>query len=88
MDGAALERVLDGSQFDGFDPEAALTAIRSPVHLLAGDVTVGGTIDRPERLASLVGRYTCRTLPGVGHFIHHTVPADYVQELAAFAEAC
>jgi pimeloyl-ACP methyl ester carboxylesterase len=90
MDLGVLEPVVDGTQFEGFDPDEALAAIRSPVHLLAGDVAFGGTVEQRdvERLASVVRCFTRRMLPGVGHFIHHTAPIEYVHELRAFARAC
>ena len=90
MDAEALQPVLDGTQFDGFNPDDALAKIESPVHLLAGAVSLGGAIEQRdvERLASVVRRYTHRMLPGVGHMIHHTAPADYVSEVLAFAQAC
>ena len=82
--------MLDGSQFDGFDPEEALGAIAAPVHLLAGTVGLGGTIEPRdvERRAALVRRYTHRIMPEVGHFIHHTAPSDYVDEVRTFASMC
>ncbi len=90
LDVGILDAILDGSQFDGFDPDAALAAIAVPVHLLAGTVACGATIapGDVERLAALMPRFTHRTLPGVGHFVHHTAPADYVAELRAFAARC
>lgn len=90
MDVGVLEPVLDGTQFDGFDPDAALAKIAAPVHLLAGEVIFGGTIEQRDvqRLGSVIRRYTHRTLPGVGHLIHHTVPIDYVQEIRSFAGSC
>ena len=90
MDLGVLESVLDGTQFEGFDPDEALAAIQSPVHLLAGEVALGGTIEQRdvERLASVIRCYTSRTLPGVGHLIHHMAPTDYVHEIRAFAQAC
>ena len=90
MDVGALDAVLDGTQYDGFDVDAALAAIRVPVHRLAGDVRVGGAIEWEDvrRVGTLVRRYTHRTLPGVGHLIHHTATSEYVQELRAFVAAC
>ena len=90
MDLGVLDSILDGTQFEGFDPDEALAAIRSPVHLLAGEVALGGTVEQRdvERLASVIRCYTSRTLPGVGHLIHHTAPADYVHEIRTFVQAC
>jgi len=90
MDLEVLRCMLDGSQFDGFDPEEALGAIAAPVHLLAGTVGLGGTIEPRdvEQLAALVRRYTHRIMPEVGHFIHHTAPSDYVDEVRTFASMC
>jgi pimeloyl-ACP methyl ester carboxylesterase len=90
MDVEALQPVLDGTQFDGFNPDEALAKIASPVHLLAGEVSLGGAVEQRdvERLASVIRRYTHRMLPGVGHMIHHTAPTDYVSEVRALAETC
>jgi len=73
MDPSALDPVLDGTQFDGFDVDAALATIRIPVHLVAGNVAAGGTISQKDvrRIAGLVHRFTSRSLPSVGHFVHH-----------------
>src|SRR5262245_685796 len=86
MDPAVLESLLDGSQFDGFDVDATLAGITCPVRLLAGDVACGGVIAQAdvERLATVIPRYAHRTLPGVGHFIHHTAPAEYADEVRTF----
>jgi pimeloyl-ACP methyl ester carboxylesterase len=82
--------MLDGSQFDGFDPDAVLAAIAAPVHLLRGEVELGGTIaaDDAERLRSVARHYTRRTVSGVGHFIHHTAPAVFVDEIRDFTRRC
>ncbi len=90
MDIGVLEPLLDGTQFDGFAPDAALAKIVAPVHLLAGEVTFGGTIEQRDvrRLGAVIRRYAHHTLPGVGHFIHHTVPVDYVQEIRTLAGSC
>src|SRR4029079_3041115 len=67
LDLDALESVLDGLLFEGFDPEQALAAILSPVHVLAGEVAFGGALEERdiERLAQVVRHFTARTLPGV-----------------------
>jgi pimeloyl-ACP methyl ester carboxylesterase len=90
LDVGVPDAMLDGSQFDGFDPDAALAKIACPVHVLAGAVHLGGTITARdvERLASTIRHCTHRSLSGVGHLIHHTAVDVYVGEVRAFAEAC
>ena len=88
LDVAVLDPVLDGTQFDGFSPETDMTRIRCPVEILAGEPSLGGTIDREEleRLRAALPNVAYRVLPGMGHFIHHTAPDVYVAELSRFVE--
>jgi pimeloyl-ACP methyl ester carboxylesterase len=88
VDVGVLDTVLDGTQFDGFAPDDDIARIQCPLHVVAGEASLGGTIDRQdlEHLKSLIPHLTYRVLPGLGHFIHHTAPTLYTQELRSFAE--
>jgi pimeloyl-ACP methyl ester carboxylesterase len=88
LDLGVLDPLLDGTQFDGFSPDDDVARIRCPLHVLTGEVPLGGTMDRQDldRLKSAVPHLSFRVFSGVGHLIHHTAPNAYVQELRSFAE--
>jgi pimeloyl-ACP methyl ester carboxylesterase len=90
MDVSTLDPVLDGSQFDGFDPDHALALINAPIRLVAGNVDLGGAIAASDvrRLQSLAVDYGFELMGDVGHFIHHTAPHEYARAVSAFAAAC
>jgi pimeloyl-ACP methyl ester carboxylesterase len=87
VDVGVLDALLDGTQFDGFAPDDDLARIECPLHVLSGEVSFGGTIGPQDldRLKSLIPHLSYRVLPGLGHFIHHTAPTPYVEELRSFA---
>ncbi len=88
VDIGVLDALLDGTQFDGFAPDNDMARIQCPLRVVAGETSLGGTIDRQEleHVKSLIPHSSYRILPGMGHFIHHTAPTLYLQELRSFAE--
>ncbi len=65
-----------------------MARIQCPLHVVSGEVALGGTIGPQDldRLKSVIPHVSNRVLPGLGHFIHHTAPTLYVEELRRFAE--
>ena len=86
LDPRALDAAIDGSVFDGFNPDNVLAQIRCPVHLLAGQAELGGAMTDADvdRLVHTVPDYTVTHLHDVGHGIHGEQPRAYLHELKQF----
>jgi len=81
-----LNAAIDGSLFDGFDPESVLQQIQCPAHLLAGRAELGSALTDGDidRLVGTVPDCTVTMVNDVGHGIHGEQPRVYLHELRQF----
>lgn len=86
LDPRALNAAIDGSLFDGFDPDSVLQQIQCPAHLLAGRAELGSALTDGDidRLVGTVPDCTVRVLHDVGHGLHGEQPHVYLHELRQF----
>jgi pimeloyl-ACP methyl ester carboxylesterase len=89
MDPTVLDPAIDGVILGGREPDALLTQIRCPIHLLAAQITLGGAMDAQdvERFAAHAPHATFAVLEDVGHGIHQERPEEFVRSLQQFASA-
>jgi pimeloyl-ACP methyl ester carboxylesterase len=88
-DPRVLDPVLEGTLFEGFDPDTALPRITCPTHLIAGGYEQGGLVRREDvdRITALTPRCSQTLWPELGHDIHTVRPEEYSQELLRFIRA-
>lgn len=88
-DPSTLDPVLNGSLFDGFEPDSLLSQIRCPVMLIAGNSNRGSALreEDADRVASLVDDLEITKLDKVGHEIHTTQPLWFANTIRKFLVA-
>lgn len=74
------------------EAEACWRRIEAPVLMLLAELSeyrpALGEDGRDERFAAALGRLTLRTLPGVGHMMHHEDPQAVADAIREFAQSC
>jgi pimeloyl-ACP methyl ester carboxylesterase len=88
-DPRVLDPVLDGTLFEGLDPDQDLPKITCPVHLIAGRYELGGSMRSQdiERTISLIPKCIHVVWEDVGHDIHTIRPGDYSEEVLSFVNS-
>jgi pimeloyl-ACP methyl ester carboxylesterase len=88
VDPDVLEAALQGTMYDGFEPDRLLPEVRCATHLLAAGHARGGAMRATEieRVVSAIPDCTCTLWSSVGHDIHHSWTGEYLQELRCFLE--
>lgn len=83
LDLGVLDTALEGHILGQYQPDELLTQVRCPVHLLAGQIGFGGTLDPADvqRAISKFPRCTHTVFEGAGHLIHEERPEAYLQAL-------
>ncbi len=86
FDPHVLDPAIEGVFFDAPGPDAVLEMISCPVHLLAGQWALGGTMNEADvqRMVARTSRCTYRVLDNVGHQIHAERADEYLAELTQF----
>lgn len=86
-DPRVLDPVLDGTLFEGFDPDLDLPKIACPARLIAGRYELGGSMRNQdiERTISLIPQCIHVVWADVGHDIHTIKASDYSHEVLSFA---
>lgn len=85
-DPRTIDPVLNGTLFEGFDPEQDLPEITCPAHLITGSFEHGGVMRRQdiERTISLIPNCSHVMWEKVGHNIHTVSPGEYSEEVLSF----
>lgn len=83
-DGVILDLLARRDEYFALD--AALPATESPTLLMRADPARGGTLTEAEakRTVALLPRGECVFMPGAGHAIHATKPAEFTRRLLDF----
>lgn len=81
-------QVLDGSAFDGHEPDALLRAIRCPLMILYGDVELGGRLrpDDLDRIRRLAPAAELVHVPGVGHGVPREGASQFLEAVLPFLD--
>lgn len=85
-DPRVLDPVLDGTLFEGFDPDVDLPRVTCPTYLIAGSFEHGGSM-RPqdiEKTTALIPNCVHVVWDDVGHDIHTIKPDKYAKQVFAF----
>jgi pimeloyl-ACP methyl ester carboxylesterase len=85
MDLSVLDVGLAGDFLSSYDPDVLLAQARMPVHLMAGQATLGGMMEARdvERFVAAVPHGTHEVVDA-GHVIHDERPEDFVRALCQF----
>jgi pimeloyl-ACP methyl ester carboxylesterase len=80
---------LAGRWLDGFDTVATLRRVACPTLMLQGDHALGGALpdEYAAELAACLRDGVRMKLPGVGHNIHGTQPAEMLRHMLPFLDA-
>jgi pimeloyl-ACP methyl ester carboxylesterase len=83
MDPTVLDVALDGVFLGPHEPDALLAQIRAPLHLMAGQLELGGAMSAQdvECFAAAAPRATHEVVAGAGHMIHDERPGEYIEAL-------
>jgi non-heme chloroperoxidase len=86
LDPQVLDAVVEGSLFEGFNPDEVLPRISCPTRLLAAQYDLGGTMTEADvmRVVSTIPDCAYTILKNVSHDIHQEWPHDYMRELRGF----
>jgi len=89
LDASTLDCAIDGTLYDGFEPDAALKAITCPVHMIVarGDVLGDAVRDADlARIASRVAKLDTVIWADTLHAINYQRPTAFADELGHFAD--
>jgi pimeloyl-ACP methyl ester carboxylesterase len=87
LDPETVRPAMEGTLFDGFDPDTELARIASPVHAIIarGDPAGDAVRDRDiERMAEKIPRFTHVLWDDTIHAIHYQRPTETAAEIRAF----
>ncbi len=86
LDPAVLEPVLAGTLLDPDQPDALLTQVSCPVHLLVGQAQPGTlvTVSDVQRALAQMPHATHTSIAGAGHALHLEQPEAVVHEVVQF----
>jgi pimeloyl-ACP methyl ester carboxylesterase len=89
MDPTVLDVALDGVFLGPYEPDALLAQIRAPLHLMAGQLELGGAMSAQdvERFAAAAPRATHEVVAGAGHMIHDEQRELFMRALQQFVAA-
>ncbi|MCB0112181.1 MAG: alpha/beta hydrolase [Caldilineaceae bacterium] len=89
MDPTTFDPFIEGVLLDGQDADDLLEKIRCPVHLMAGQMALGGALspEDVQRAISKLSDCTYTVVEDVGHGIHQDRPEEYCQALQQFLSA-
>ena len=88
MDPRVLDDLVEGRWLEGLDWFAELSNIRCPTLLLRADRLCGGMLAESEALRIESGIRQCKRVdfPQLGHNLHGTAPARYLDEVTRFLQ--